>query len=373
MKHSRNLAMIDFSALEHNLIQVRNLIGPRVAIMGVVKADAYGHGLVPISRALQRMGVESLGVAHLHEALALRENGLDLPLFILSGIQTRDEAVAVVERALSPVIFDVSAAESIADECTRRGTKMSVYLKVDTGMGRLGIPHGEVGSFLERIMPFKSLHPEGLISHLSSADDPDVAFTEAQIKNFKKAVEIVRSMGFPLPLNSLANSAGVMVHREAHFDMVRPGIMLYGGLPFPDFPSPVRLRPVMTFKGAVIQVREMAEGLPISYSRTYHTKRDEKIAVLSSGYGDGLPRSLSNRGQVLIRGRRAGIVGRVCMNLTMVDVSAIGGVSPGDEAIFLGCQGQACITGDEVARWAETIAYDVFCSIGQRSTRFYGL
>jgi alanine racemase len=371
MDHSRNGAGIDLSALGHNLKQVRALIQSQTRIMGVVKADAYGHGLVPVSKALESAGVDSLGVAHLHEAMELRRNGLALPVFILSGIQTRDEARAVIENHLSPVFFDLSVAETIAEECTRLGKRTSIHVKVDTGMGRLGIPHTELVPFLERVMSFESLDLGGLLSHLSSADDTDRSFTQTQIRNFREAIGKARSLGLSLPLNSLANSAGVMAHREAHFEMVRPGIMLYGGFPSPDFESPVPLKPVMTFRGVVLQVRDMPAGVPVSYSRTYHTRGNQRMAVLSAGYGDGLPRNLSNRGEVLIRGSKASIVGRVCMNLTMADVTALGDVRPGDEAVFLGCQQGACITGDDVARRAETISYEVFCSIGQRSTRNY--
>jgi alanine racemase len=371
MEQSRNRVVIDLAALGHNLNQVRSLLRSGTKIMGVVKADAYGHGLVPVSRTLGQMGVDSLGVAHLHEAMELRRNGIDLPIFILSGIQTKEEARAVIESRLSPVLYDLSVAAAMADECARLGTKMGVHIKVDTGMGRLGVPHLELGAFLNKLTFFKPLLVEGLISHLSSADDPDGAFTEAQIRDFNKAIKQARSTGLALPLNSLANSAGVMVHGGAHFEIVRPGIMLYGGLPSPAFKSPVSLKPVMSLKGAVLQVRDMPEGVPISYSRTYHTRGEQKIAVLSAGYGDGLPRNLSNRGKVLIRGRKCEIVGRVCMNLTMADVSGLRDIRPGDEAVFLGCQEAECIAGDDMAQWADTLSYEVFCSIGQGRKREY--
>lgn len=371
MEHSPNSAVIDLGALEHNLKQVRALLRPHTRIMGVVKADAYGHGLVPVSKALMRAGVDSLGVAHLHEAMEARKSGIDLPIFILSGIRSREEARVVIENDLRPVFFDLSVAETLAQECRRLEKRTSIHIKVDTGMGRLGIPHTDVPAFLERVMSFESVEVGGLLSHLSSADDSDPSFTKTQIQNFGQAIEKGRSMGLSLPLNSLANSAGVMAHRESHFDLVRPGIMLYGGLPAPDFESPVTLKPVMTFKGVVLQVRDMPAGVPISYSRTYHTRGNQRIAVISAGYGDGLPRSLSNRGEVLIGGARTRIVGRVCMNLTMADVTALPDVRPGDEAVFLGCQDGECIAGDDVARRADTISYDVYCAIGQRSTRNY--
>lgn len=373
IEHSRNTAVVDGNALEHNLNQVKSLLGPAVKIMGVVKADAYGHGLIPVASALGRMGVDCLGVAHLHEALEVRKKGFALPVCILSGIRTREEARAVIEHGLNPAFYDLAVVEMLAQECARMGKRAGIHVKVDTGMGRLGIPPTQLQSFLEKVMSFHALDPVGLMSHLSSADDPDRSFTDSQIRHFKEAIQRGRAAGFALPLNSLANSAGIMAYPESHFDMVRPGIMLYGGLPSPEFPSPVPLIPVMAFKAVVLQVREMPGGVPVSYSRTYYTGANRKIAVLSAGYGDGLPRGLSNRGQVLIRGRRAAIVGRVCMNLTMVDVSAIQEVLPGDEAVFLGCRAGSCITGDDVARWAETISYEVFCSIGGRSARSYNL
>ena len=371
MEQARNTAVVDWTALAHNLNQARSLLRPAVKIMAVVKADAYGHGSASVSQAFARMGADCLGVAHLHEALELRKAGVSLPVCVLSGIRTREEARAVIEHELNPVSYDPAAAEVLARESVAMGKRAGIYGKVDTGMGRLGIPHTHIEPFLEKLGSLKSIELCGLMSHLSSADDPDRSFTDLQIRNFKGAIERARAKGFALPLNSLANSAGVMAYPESHFDMVRPGIMLYGGLPDPEFLSPVPLRPVMTFKAVVLQVRDMPQGVPVSYSRTYHTLGNERIAVLSAGYGDGLPRRLSNRGQVLIRGRRAPVVGRVCMNLTMVNVSALGEVRPGEEAVFLGCQEDACITGDEVARWAETISYEVFCSIGGRSARSY--
>lgn len=371
MDHSRNSAEIDLNALAHNLKQVRTLLLPRTGIMGVVKADAYGHGLIPVSRALKKAGVDSLGVAHFHEAMQLRQNGLDLPVFILSGIRTRDEAAAAVANNMNPVLFDLSVAEIIAEEGRRLGKRAGIHVKVDTGMGRLGVPCASLVPFLEKLKLLPSLDVAGLFSHLSSADDTDRVFTEAQVRHFKDAVETARALGLALPLNSLANSAGIMAYREAHWDLVRPGIMLYGGLPCPGFEPPVSLKPAMTFKGEVLQVREMPAGVPVSYSRTYHTPGTRTIAVLSAGYADGILRSLSNRGEVLIRGRRAAIVGRVCMNLTMADVTALGAVQAGDEAVFVGCQGKACLTADEVASRAGTISYEVLCSIGQRSVRAY--
>ena len=232
-------------------------------------------------------------------------------------------------------------------------------------MGRLGISEEEIIPFIHKIAALKDLHLEALTSHLSSADECVGDFTENQIGKFKKAIETTRSLGLHLPSNNLANSAAIMGHTQAYFNMVRPGIMLYGGLPSPEFSSPVALKTVMNFKGRVLQIREFPERTPVSYGRTYYTEGPRRMAVLSAGYGDGLPRSISNRGNVLIKGKKAPIVGRICMNLTICDITDIRDVKEGDEAVFLGSQGDETITGDDLARWAGTISYEVFCSMGR--------
>ena len=371
MIHSQNSIKIDLSALVHNLNQVKKLIGPETRVMGIVKSDAYGHGLLQVSRVLEENGVDCLGVAHLREALELRRNGIRLPIVILCGIRTREDAREVVEKNITPVIFDLALAEVLAEECAREGKRINVQLKVDTGMGRLGIPHLEVAPFIKKITGYKEFYLEALMSHLSSADEPMTEFTEGQIKNFKKSVELGHAMGLDLPLNNLANSAGIMAHKDSHFAMVRPGIMLYGGLPSPEFRSPLPLKHVMNFKGQILQIRDMPDHTPVSYGRTYYTKGPRKIAVLSGGYGDGLPRSMSNRGRVLISGKRVKVTGRVCMNMMMSDITGLNDAVPGNEVVFLGAQEDEIITGDDIAGWGKTISYEIFCSIGQRNFREY--
>ncbi|MBN2125168.1 MAG: alanine racemase [Deltaproteobacteria bacterium] len=366
-----NRVIIDLQALLHNLDQVRKLVGARTKIMGIVKSDAYGHGSLPVSLAFQKRGIDALGVAQLHEALELREGGVTCPVVVLSGIRTRADAEEVVRRKLIPVLFDIGSAEVLAEECRRRERKIAVHVKVDTGMGRLGVGPEEIGPFLRRISDLKALSVDGLMSHLSSADEADPGFTLTQLARFREAIETGRSQGFDLRCNHVANSAGIMAHRESFFHMVRPGIMLYGGRPSPEFVAPVPLRPAMQFVCRVLQIKELPDQVPVSYGRTYYTKGRRRIAVLSAGYGDGLPRSMSNRAKVLIREKTADVVGRVCMNLIMCDVTDVEGVLPGDEAVCLGGQGARCITGDDLAAWSETISYEVFCSIGQRNRREY--
>ncbi len=366
-----NIVTVDLAALVHNLAQVRALIGQGIKIMGIVKSDAYGHGLLPVSQILERNGIDCLGVAYLHEALEMRDEGIRLPIVILCGIQTKEEAREVVDKDLTPVLFEMAVAETLARESEKQGKRTRIHVKVDTGMGRLGISQGEIMPFISKIAALRGLDLEALTSHLSSADGCIGDFTECQTESFKKAVETARSLGLRPPSNNLANSAGIMGHQQTYFDMLRPGIMLYGGLPSPEFKSPVALKAAMHFKGRVLQVRELPDRTPISYGRTYYTEGQRRMAVLSAGYGDGLPRSMSNRGNVLIKGKKAPIVGRICMNLTICDITGIRDVRPGDEAIFLGSQGDETITADDLARWAGTISYEVLCSIGRGHRKEY--
>jgi len=371
MNHNPNRVTIDLSAVIHNLGQVRKLLRNRTKIMGIVKSDAYGHGLLPVSRTLVNHGIDYLGVAHLHEALELRDNGIQEPIILLCSIRTKAEACEVVDRNLIPTLFDLQAAEILARESAGRGKRTAVHLKVDTGMGRLGISHGEIEPFLKKIQGFHNLLVEGLMSHLSSADDPEREFTEHQIRNFTRAIQIGRSTGLELPWNNLANSAGIMAYDEAQFGMVRPGIMLYGGLPSPGFTSPVSLKGAMRFHGRVLQIRHLPDRTPLSYGRTYYTKGPRCVAIVSAGYGDGLPRSISNRGSALVKGRRVPVLGTVCMNLTLCDITGLEDVRTGDEVVFLGSQGGETISGDDIAQCAGSISYEVFCSIGERNRKDY--
>lgn len=368
---SPNRVIIDLPALAANYRQVKNLVGRKTRIMGVVKSDAYGHGLLEVGRTLERNGIDCLGVAYLPEAIALREGGVQLPIVILCGIRTREESRQVIEKGLTPVLFDLSAAEILSQECRNHGRKARVQLKVDTGMGRLGIADTEIGPFLRKVISFKNLEIEALTTHLATADESDTRFTEDQIERFETAISNGRSLGLSLPLNNMANSAGIMAHKRTLFEMVRPGIMLYGGCPAPGFAGAASLAPVMHLRAEIIQVRDLPDKTPVSYGRTYYTEGPRKVAVLSAGYADGLPRTLSSRGKVLVGGQKADIVGTVCMNLTVCDITGYKHVRSGDEAVFLGCQREECITGDDMAKHAGTISYEVFCAIGPKNMRTY--
>lgn len=356
---------IELPALRHNLERIRSVLSSDTAVTAVVKADAYGHGLIEAARVFEGAGAERLAVARLSEALALRKAGIRCPIVLLWGIMTREEAEAVVEHELVTVLHGPAPAEVLSEESLRRGKRPAVQLKIDTGMGRLGVPFDDTGRFVDQVLRCKGVVPEGLLSHLSSADEADRRFTELQIRRFTDAMNTAGARGMRLDASSLANSAGLFDYPESRFGMVRPGIALYGGWSSSHPESSIRLSPAMTFKAKVLQVRDFLEATPVSYGRTYSTDKPVRAAVISAGYSDGLPRALSNRGWVLIKERKVPIIGRVCMNMTVADVTGLQGVRSGDDAVFLGRQGRAVLTGEEVAGACDTISYEIFCSIGR--------
>ena len=371
MNSSPNTVRVNLSALQHNLFTVRQFIGKHTRIMGMVKSDGYGHGLVQVARELEKLQIESLGVDYISEAIKLRAEGIKIPVVVLLGISTSEEAQKIVDYSLTPVVFNVDSVRLLSEEGKKTGRSISMYVKIDTGMGRLGIDFKEIGPFLEQLLSVKRITIQGLFSHLSSADQEDTRFTRSQIKHFKEAISVGRRLGLELTMNNLANSAGIIGYKEAHFDLVRPGIMLYGGLPCPEFTNPPALEHLMTFCSSVLQVREVRGGTPISYGRTFYTDGAKKIAIISAGYGDGLSRAMSNTGQVLIHGQKARIIGRLCMNLTIADVTSIKEIQKGDKVVFLGEDKGNRITAEDMARWANTISYEIFCSLGSRNTREY--
>jgi len=361
---------IDLAALGHNCQQLRRRLVPGVKLLAVVKADAYGHGLVPAARTLAGAGADCLGVASLEEGLALREAGLGLPILLLMGIIPPESERAVAAH-LEVVLYRLDVAQALEASCRSQGRKARVHLKVDTGMGRLGLNPSEVLPFLAGVKNFSHLEVAGLISHLATADAADKAYAYGQLKEFQALLDAARERGWELPLSHLANSAALVDLPETHFALVRPGISLYGSPPAPGRSWGVDLKPVMSLRTQVIQRKRLPPGSCVSYSCTYTTSDWCDLAVLPVGYCNGYPRLLSNRGEVLIKGRRAPIRGRVCMNLTMVDVSHIPGVEVGEPVTLLGKDGGEVLTADDLAAWAETISYEIYCALGSANPRRY--
>jgi len=361
---------VDLDALRWNFRQVREKIGPGVRVLSVVKADAYGHGAREVARALAAAGSESFGVATLEEGVELRAAGIRSPILVLAGVYP-EQLGEFIQHRLTPAICETEAFKQLEKEARRRGVTLNFHLKVDTGMGRIGLPSAEVGRWLPEMGQLESLKLEGLFSHFSHAESVEGSYTQSQLKAFQLVLKRLRSAGYNPPWVHLANSAAVITLPSAHFTMVRPGLMLYGAYPSPVMASQVALKPVLSWRTRVLQLKRVPEGSSISYGQTFVTQRESSIATLPVGYADGYPRLLSNRGEVLIRGQRAPVAGRICMDLTMVDVTDIRGVEQGDEVVLLGAQGKAAISADEMARWAETISYEIFTSISDRVPRIH--
>lgn len=369
---SFNRVEIDLAALSHNYRAIQNSVGKGVEIMAVIKSDAYGHGLIRGAEALAGAGAATFGVAEVEEGVALRENGITGNIVVMLGC-SEDGFEDVLDYRLQPVVFDPDVLENLSKFAGEHGKTVPVHVKMDLGMGRLGILPEQIADFLARLKNLKGVTPVGFISHFPLADSPDRQKTRDQSRRFGEIMQEVQQILGGKCVSHIANSAALLRLPETHFDMVRPGIALYGCPPVtPEtMHSELSLRPVMRFTTRIIQIKQVPAGCGISYGHTYLTDRPTKVAVLPVGYDDGYLRSLSSQGQVLIRGRRAPVIGRICMNACMVDVTDIGDVVTGDEAVLLGCQKEESITADEVAGWMNTISYEVLCLFGGKNTRIY--
>lgn len=357
-------AEILLDAIGHNLRVVRGAAGG-CKVLAVVKADAYGHGVVPVARRLQAEGVDGFGVALAEEGLELREAGIDRAILVLNGINGgahRD----IIAAGLTPVLYEISEAsefDSVSD-----GRPIDVHLKVDTGMGRLGVPLGELSNFLRELRRFPSIRIAGLMTHLSTAD-ADPQYVAEQLAGFAQARGLVLRFGHEPSVLHVANSAALFRHPESHFDWVRTGLALYGYPGSDTIDAP--LRPALRWRTEVLRLRTLKTGESAGYGRSFRASTETLLATIPVGYGDGLLRSASNRGQVLIGGVHCPIVGNIAMDLTTVDVSGVPGVALGDEALLLGEQGGAVLDARDLARAAGTIPYEVLTNVSRRVPRVY--
>ena len=364
------VAEIDRSALRSNFAQVRARVKEDVALMAVVKADAYGHGIAEVARVLEEEGAKSFGVATVEEGVAIRDAGVVHPEVVVLAGFVNDQVEAIFQHRLTPLVCDLEMARILAQRLRGSMRSQPVYVKADTGLGRLGVTLREMPAFLDEMRKIERLKIVGVCSHLGSATHVASEAIERQVQAFVRAGELCAIHGSPVKLRSLANSMATVTRADLHFEMVRPGLVLYGVEPAPISP-PLELRPAMRLRTRIIGLRRLPPGQGVSYDQTFVTVRDSVIATLPIGYADGYPRALSNRGYVLVRGRRAPIVGRVCMDLTMVDVTGIDGVALGDEVVLWGKQDDGEIRVDEVADWAESISYELLCAVGRRVPRIY--
>ncbi len=362
------VARVDLEAVRHNVGALASLTPAGTALMAVVKADAYGHGAVPVARAALEAGARWLGVALVEEALELRDAGIAAPILVLGP--TPDEALdAALTRGVSLAVFTPDRIDAMARRARALGVEGRVHLKVDTGMGRVGATPEQAPALAEGVHRSPHLRLEGVFSHFATADEADLAFARRQLRTFLEVLRSVEARGIPPGIRHMANTAGILALPASHLDMVRAGIGIYGIYPSDEVARPVELRPALRWTTRIAFLKEVPAGTPLSYGRTHVTPGPRRIAVLPVGYADGYPRLLSNRGSVLVRGRRAPVVGRVCMDMTLADVTGVPGAREGDEVVLIGRQAGEEITADEVARLTGTIAYEVTCNVGRRVPR----
>jgi len=368
---SRVWAEIDLSAIRQNIDAIRALVGPRVDLMPVVKADAYGHGMREVARAALKAGAEWLGVASVAEGVTLRPLLPDANICVFAPFDPADAEEIACHR-LTPFLSNLDGARALSRAAQRLRTSVHVHLEADTGMGRSGVLPDQVAQVAEQVARMPCIHLTGLATHFPSAED-DPAFTARQLETLNQARKKVEAAGAPLRYVHCASSAAILRYPESRLNLVRPGLLLYGILPAvpPETPIP-DLRPALTLKTRVVLIRSLPAGHPISYQRTHTLARASRIATLPVGYGDGYPRALGNAGHALLCGRRAPIVGRVCMDVTLADVTDIPEAAVGSEVVLIGAQGQAQIRVEEIARLIGTTEHDVTTRLTPRVPRIYG-
>jgi len=365
------VATISLAAFRHNLDEIRRRVGAPRGIMAIVKANAYGHGMSAMAREAVKWGVQALGVATTDEALELRETqGCgEIPILVMGPTLPADAEV-LLKNDISVAIGNIGLLREHLAAGRRLDMLPRLHVKIDTGMGRYGFRQDDL-SFLDELKAMPQAL-EGVMTHFSVSDETDEesrAYTDQQSLRFAAVVREIHKVGLR-PVIHASNSGGVLHHAHSHFEMVRPGMILYGANPDPNGEA-LPLRQVMTLSTRIVSIHAHAKGDPISYGRTYRMQRDGRIGILPIGYGDGLPRSLGNRGYALVAGRRVPIRGRVCMDQTMIDLSESPGVQVGDEVVLYGSQGTERISLEEVARLAGTIAYEITCQVGRRVPRAY--
>lgn len=371
-KYYRASANIDLDAICSNIDNTRKILNPQAKLMVILKADGYGHGAVPIAKALSEMAVDSFGIAILEEGIELRKAGIEKPLLIL-GYTPKGQYKKLVENDITQTIFQYSTAKDLSEEALRQGKTAKIHIKIDTGMTRIGFFDDSLSiEEIKKISELKGIEIEGIFSHFACADETDKTSANNQLCKFLEFLEALKREGIIIPIRHIANSAGIIDMPEAQLDMVRSGISTYGLYPSKEVNKDVlELKPAMEIKSHVSYVKEVEGGIGVSYGSTYVTAKKTKIATIPVGYGDGYPRQLSSKGRVLIHGMSAPIIGRVCMDQFMVDVTGIPGVEQGDAVTLIGRDKDESISVEEVADMSYSFNYEFICNVGKRIPRIY--
>jgi alanine racemase len=363
-------AEIDLEAIAFNVRAFKNHVGPDIEVMAVVKANAYGHGAVPVARTAVEAGASRLAVHRLSEGIQLRQAGIEAPV-LLMGYTPPSGAELIARWRLTPSLTTLEFARVLSRHAQKLGTNIPVHVKVDTGMGRYGLLPGEVLEFLRLLKDFPGLQVEGLFTHLATADAADPAHALAQLEQFDQVIVELDRAGLKPEIVHAANSAAAMQYPPAHYDAVRIGIAMYGLQPSVEWKPPFEIHPALELKSMVVRIRDLPAGSGIGYGRTFITSRPTRVALVPVGYGDGYHRSLSNRGIVLVGGQRAPVLGRVSMDQIVVDIRDISGVKQDDEVVLIGVQGNERISAEEVGALAGTLNYEVTTALLPRVARVY--
>jgi alanine racemase len=361
---------VDLATIGHNLAHVRTLVSPGVKIMGVVKANAYGHGMVEVARYLETRGVDMLGVAFVQEALVLRRSGITIPILVFYGA-TADEFPLYASHDLIMTVSSLAGVEALQDCMHTMREKIRVHLKTDTGMGRIGVRYTEAAALAEKIARLPNLILSGLYSHLATSEGNDPEFVVLQTERFHSVVNEIKKRNIHIEHIHLANSGGILNFPETHGTLVRPGIMLYGYPPGDQTENSKALRPALSLRSRIGFLKEVGPGVSISYGRRFTTSKPTRIGTIPIGYGDGYNRLLTNKANVLVHGKRYPVVGTVCMDQIMIDLGTIDPAAVGDEVILIGTDGGETIDASELGRLTGTIPYEVLCALSARVPRTY--
>ncbi|HOE63691.1 MAG TPA: alanine racemase [Candidatus Sumerlaeota bacterium] len=364
------IAAISLDAVKHNIQAIQKKVGAACQVMAVVKANAYGHGMAQVAQASLEAGAARIGVATVDEAAILRDLKIKAPILVM-GPALLEHAEFFIARNISAAVGSIEAARAFGRAARKLGKKARIHIKTDTGMGRFGFWWENLAALLPEIKKIRGLHLEGCFTHFATSDIADYAYTKWQHENFKKLLDSAARQKIRFDIIHAANSGAIMQHPETYHDCVRAGVMLYGMLPDQKTKPTVPIKPVMTLTTRLVEIRQHPKGRCISYGCTWQTPRASRIGILPIGYGDGYSRKFSNKGQVLIRGRRAPIVGRVCMDQTLVDLSAIPEAQIGDRVLLWGENELGVLKVEEAAKWMGTITYEVTCALGARIPRVY--
>ncbi len=371
MLPSRVYAEINLDTAKQNMKNIMSLAGEGTDVMAVVKADGYGHGALRLAKAYSSVGIRYFGVATATEALSLKKNGIDGDILILSYVFPENFG-EIIENSIINTVFDTETAQQLNNEAKRTGKKARVHIKLDTGMGRIGfIPSEKSLEQIKKISELENISLEGIYSHLASADEKDLSFAKEQIRTFDSFCNRLKENGVDIPLKHIRNSAGIMNFPEYKTGLVRSGIIAYGIYPSDEVDKrKLEIKPIMQLKSHISFVKTVESGFCVSYGSTYVTKKRTVIATVPVGYGDGYPRALSNKGCVIVNGCKANIIGRICMDQFMIDVTDIP-VKRGDEVILIGSDGKNEITVDDIACVSGGFNYEIICDINDRVPRVY--